>query len=92
MAGLGHHDEALALPQQARGQVPVSKDMVDGVFNAWLVARIHARIGNAADAASQLGELLDISSGMFVSPPSLKADAAWDPIRENEGFRALLEG
>jgi TolB-like protein/DNA-binding winged helix-turn-helix (wHTH) protein/predicted Zn-dependent protease len=89
--GAGFPKSALESAVRATREVPVEQDVVDGVFNAWLLARLHARLGQTAEAVSWLEKLLTLHGGMFVSRASLEMDPTWDPIRGEPAFIALLK-
>lgn len=89
-AGLGLRDDALAAARRATEIVPMSRDVVDGVLYTTVLARAHARLGEAAMAVRLLRELLDMPGGMYVSKALLKTDPSWDAIRDNPAFQALL--
>ena len=91
-AGLGARDDALAAARRATEIVPISRDVVDGVLYTTVLARVHARLGEADSAVKLLRELLDMPGGMYVSIPLLETDPSWDAIRGDAGFQALLGG
>ncbi len=90
-AGLGQREEALAAARRATELVPVSRDLVDGVLYTTVLARVHARLGEAAMTVKLLRELLQMPGGMFISVPMLKMDPQWDAIRADAAFQALYK-
>ena len=69
---------------------PPSKDTWLGVDMVRNLAVVYATLGQADSAVAQLRFLLTVPS--WISPPALKADPTWDPIRRNPGFRKLVGG
>ncbi|MFA7320312.1 MAG: hypothetical protein WC000_02485 [Dokdonella sp.] len=87
----GQREEALAAARRATELVPVSRDLVDGVLYTTVLARVHARLGEAAMTVKLLRELLQMPGGMFISVPMLKMDPQWDAIRADAAFQALYK-
>jgi hypothetical protein len=54
------------------------------------LAVVYATLGQADSAVAQLKYLLTVPS--WISPPALRSDPTWDPIRRNSGFRGLVGG
>lgn len=90
-AGLGNAREALHDGQHAMELCPVTHDILRCQVYLADFARINARL-NRADAAVQLlDQLLKMPAGLSVSVQSLQTDPAWDNLRNNAGFQALLK-
>lgn len=87
---LGARDQALHEARQLLEVSPVHRDMVEGSYGTWLLARTHAAFGDADAALPLLEQLLDMHSGIAVSAAALRHDPAWDPIRADARFRRLL--
>jgi tetratricopeptide (TPR) repeat protein len=89
LAGLG--DKARAIEEATRGVelLPVAKDALSGAERVVDLAKVLARCGEKHQAIERLQSLLAMPS--LVSPAVLKLDPAWDPLREEEAFRALLQ-
>jgi TolB-like protein/Tfp pilus assembly protein PilF len=90
LAGLGKNDQALREAQRAVTLQPVAKDAIHGPQKLLTLARINARIGHTDAAVQLLDHLLATPAGLYVSVPMLKLDPAWDPIRNDPRFQALL--
>jgi serine/threonine-protein kinase len=88
-AGAGRRERAMRLGQRAVALRPLSKDTWYGVDMVRNLAVVYALLGEADSTVKQLRILLSVPS--WISIPSLRADPTWDPIREDPGFRALLE-
>jgi TolB-like protein/class 3 adenylate cyclase/cytochrome c-type biogenesis protein CcmH/NrfG len=89
---LHRNDEALRLARHGADLVPVKIDAMAGPFVLAALAEIEARTGHATDAIEHLRGLLAISAGMQCCIQRLKIDPAWDPIRNDPGFKQLLAG
>lgn len=90
LAGLGQNSEALKEAQRAVALQPVAKNAEAGPGQLANLAAVEARIGNTAAAIKLLDQLLAMPAGFDVSVPLLKLDPAWDPIRHDPRFQALL--
>ena len=90
-ASLGRKDEAVREGAKAVELLPVSTDAFDGPFYLTQFAEIQARVGNAEEAIKILGQLLDMSAGMQISPALLRLDPAWDSLHSNPGFQKLCQ-
>ncbi|WP_139351327.1 tetratricopeptide repeat protein [Rhodanobacter sp. B05] len=91
LAGLGENDHAIHEAQRAVALQPVTKDALDGPQQLAALAEVNARIGNSAAAIKLLNQLLAMPAGGVISVPLLKLDPAWDPIRHDPRFQALLK-
>ncbi len=89
-AGLGDKDAALKSARRATELLPVSRDALDGTSYLARLARIEAQVGDADSALSHLKELLAAPAGYEVSAASLRSDPAWDPLRKDPRFNALI--
>ena len=89
-AGLGRRDDAIREGRQAVALRPPSKDTWLGVDMVRNLAVVYATLGEADSAVAQLRYLLTVPS--WISPPALRADPTWDPIRRHSGFRGLIGG
>lgn len=87
LAHLGRSDEALAKARAQVAEVPAAS-----VGRKWTrqieEAEILAFVGRKAECVALLRELLRVPSGLTV--PMLKVDPAWDNVREEPAFQALL--
>ena len=89
-AGLARRDDAIREGRQAVALRPPSKDTWLGVDMVRNLAVVYATLGQADSAVAQLKYLLTVPS--WISPPALRSDPTWDPIRRNSGFRGLGGG
>jgi len=89
-AGLGRKDDAVREARRAVELLPVKIDAFSGPFYLAELAKTYARLGAADEAVPLIRELLTMPAGLTVSVPTLKLDPAWDPIRHDAGFEALL--
>ncbi|MGH8114755.1 MAG: tetratricopeptide repeat protein, partial [Rhodanobacteraceae bacterium] len=92
-ARIGHDQEAL---QQAEIVAHGRRDPKTGVvrgapYIGRMLALIEAQIGKPGKAIAQLDELLAAPTGSAISVPLLKLEPAWDPIRNDPRFKALLK-
>jgi serine/threonine-protein kinase len=87
LCGLGRKDDALREAGRAVEVMPVSRDALSGAHVALNRARVEARCGGIDAAIAQLQELLAIPG--TVSPPLLRIDPGWLPLRGDPRFRKL---
>jgi TolB-like protein/Tfp pilus assembly protein PilF len=88
LAWLGEKDAAIAEAQRAMDLRPESKDAFEGPRITEEVAQIYTILGNNARAIELLDGLLSRATGVTLQ--SLKMNPAWDPLRNDPGFQALL--
>ncbi|MGH8397876.1 MAG: hypothetical protein ACRETA_06495 [Gammaproteobacteria bacterium] len=91
LAGLGDIAQSQAEAERAVVLSPVARNAWEGQEYLLTQAQVQARIGHVGMAVEQLQHLLQIPAGSFISIPILKFDPAWDPIRKDPRFQALLE-
>ncbi len=89
-AGLGQTDAALAAARRATDLLPLSRDMVGGVFYLTELTKIEAQVGETESALNHIVQLLAVPAGREVSAASLRTDPIWDPLRKDPRFQALL--
>jgi serine/threonine-protein kinase len=89
LAALGRKDEAIAEGKRAVEMVPESQDAFDGPRFAGLLAEIYAWTGEFDEAFRLLDHLLAVPNGLTI--PMLKLDPAWDPLRKDPRFQALID-
>jgi len=89
LAGLGEREAASAQGRKVVALVPESADRLEGPGWTYYYARILALNGDAAGAVPVLRHLLQTPSALL-SAENLRIDPAWDDIRDDPGFKALL--
>lgn len=89
LAALGQKQEAIAEGKRAVELLPESQDAFDGPQGTAALAQIYAWTGEFDEAFRLLDHLLVIPSGLTV--PMLKLDPAWDPLRKDPRFQALID-
>jgi TolB-like protein/Flp pilus assembly protein TadD len=89
LAALGRKEEAIAEGKRAVEMVPESQDAFDGPGATATLARIYAWTGESDEAFRLLDHLLATPNGLTV--PMLKLDPAWDSLRKDPRFQALID-
>jgi TolB-like protein/Flp pilus assembly protein TadD len=89
LAALGQKQEAIAQGKRAVELLPESEDAFDGPQVTAVLAQIYAWTGEFEEAFRLLDHLLVIPNGLNV--PMLKLDPAWDPLRKDPRFQALID-
>jgi TolB-like protein/Flp pilus assembly protein TadD len=88
LARLGQADEAIA----AGRRYVAARSPTNQVRSRWdreiALAELHAYLNRPRECVDLLAKLLRVPSGLTV--PMLKADPAWDPVRDDPAFQALL--
>jgi TolB-like protein/Tfp pilus assembly protein PilF len=87
-AWLGEREAALSEAQRATQLRPESKDAFEGPQITAQVAEVYAILGDNDRAIDLLDGLLNRPSDVTVS--NLKLNPAWDPLRNDPRFQALL--
>ena len=87
-AGLGRAEDALREGQEGVRLMPPEKEAWRGNWRVFQLARIEAMVGETDAAIDHLEHLLSIPFDLTVA--ELRIDPAWDPLREDERFEALL--
>ncbi|HJX99146.1 MAG TPA: hypothetical protein VJ281_09720 [Chthoniobacterales bacterium] len=88
-AWLGEKDAALAEAQRAQQLRPESKDAFEGPQITADVAEIYAILGDNDHAIQLLDGLMNRPSEVTVN--TLKLNPAWDPLRKDPRFQALID-
>jgi serine/threonine-protein kinase len=88
-AALGQKQEAIAEGKRAVELLPESEDAFDGPQVAATLAQIYAWTGEFDEAFRLLDHLLVVPNGLTV--PMLKLDPAWDALRKEPRFQALVD-
>jgi TolB-like protein/Flp pilus assembly protein TadD len=89
LAYLGQKNAALAEAQRAAELRPESKDAFGGPEITAGVAEVYCIVGENDRAIEVLDGLLSRPSGVTV--PLLKLSPAWDPLRNDPRFQALID-
>jgi len=89
LAYLGQKNAALAEAQRAAELRPETKDAFGGPEITAGVAEVYCIVGESGRAIEVLDGLLSRPSGMTV--PLLKLGPAWDPLRNDPRFQALID-
>ena len=89
LAALGRKEEAIAEGKRAVELLPESQDAFDGPRATAALAQIYAWTGESDEALRLLDHLLAVPNGLTIA--TLKLDPAWDPLRKDPRFQALIE-
>jgi TolB-like protein/Flp pilus assembly protein TadD len=89
LAALGRKQEAIGEGKRAVELLPESQDALDGPRGTNALAQIYAWTGESDEAFRLLDHLLVIPSGLTI--PIVKLDPAWDPLRNDPRFQALID-
>src|SRR5438874_1038439 len=89
LAALGQKQEAIIEGNRAVELLPESEDAFDGPQVTATLAQIYASTGEFDGAFRLLDHLLVVPNGLTV--PMLKLDPAWDALRKDPRFQALID-
>jgi serine/threonine-protein kinase len=89
LAALGQKEEAIKEGKKAVELLPESRDAFDGPQYTAALAQIYAWTGESDEALRLIDHLLGVPNGLVV--PILKIDPAWDPLRKDPRFQALID-
>jgi|GEM_PF-1817045 len=89
-AALGRAELAVKEGERAMVLLPVAEDARRGPAHELNMARIHAALGNSDEALDYIERLLAIPFDK-ISPGMLRSDPAWDPLREESRFVAIIQ-
>jgi TolB-like protein len=89
LAALGQKEEAITEGKRAVELLPESQDAFDGPQVAAALAQIYAWTGESDEAFRLLDHLFGIPNGLTV--PMFKLDPAWDPLRKDPRYQALID-
>ena len=89
LAGLGRKEEAIKEGKKAVELLPESEDAFAGPGVTAALAEIYTWVGEHDEALRLLDHLLTVPSGLTVW--TLKLDPAWDPLRKEPRFQALID-
>ena len=88
LAGLGRSAEAIREGEEGLRLMPPAKEAWRGAWRLAALARIEAMTGREEEAVERLEYLLSVPSDLSVW--MLRLDPAWDPLRDNPRFQALI--
>ena len=91
-AGAGRKDDAMRAGRRATELLPVEREAWRGAHRMHELAKTYARVGEHERALDLLERLMSMPVGLVLSRAHLRADASWDPIREDPRFRGLAAG
>jgi TolB-like protein/Flp pilus assembly protein TadD len=89
LAALGQKQEAIAEGKRAVELLPESQDALDGPRCTSALAEIYACTGELDEAFRLLDHLFTIPCNLTV--PMFKLDPAWDPLRKDPRYQALID-
>jgi non-specific serine/threonine protein kinase len=89
-AGLGRSDDAVREAELAVKQLPISLDAFDGALPILNLAQVYAMVGKSNEAIDKLKYLLSLHAPKLITPPILRLDPIYDPLRNNPRFQALV--
>ena len=89
LAALGQKEEAIAEGKRAVELLPESHDALDGPQATATLAQIYACTGQLDEAFRLLDHLFAVPSNVTI--PMLKLDPAWDPLRQDPRYQALID-
>jgi tetratricopeptide (TPR) repeat protein len=85
---LGRSEEAIREGERAVELRPVAKDADYGTYYLHLLVRTYILAGQPEKAIDNLERLLQVPH--YISPPWLKIDPNFDPLRGNPRFQKLV--
>ena len=89
LAALDRKQEAIAEGKRAVELLPESQDAFAGPRITCSLAQIYAWTGESDEAFGLIDHLLETPNGLTI--PMLKLDPAWDPLRKDPRFQALID-
>jgi hypothetical protein len=87
-AARGNRDAAMSEVRWLQESPTYQNDAFDGPLLAEARAKILAQLGDTGAALEGIEQLL--SGPSWISVHTLRLDPRWDPVRDEQGFQALL--
>ncbi len=84
------HPEAIRAGERAAKLLPLEADAVSGPFILAYLARVYTAAGRPDEAVAVLERL--VATNSWITPPALRVDPIWEPLRAHPGFRRLADG
>jgi TolB-like protein/tetratricopeptide (TPR) repeat protein len=88
-AGLGRRAEAIREAKLGRDLIPSSEKAVGALFCLEGLALVYTMVGQPGEAIALLDDVMSRSGDM--TPHRLRLNPAWDPLRSDPRFAALLK-
>ena len=90
LAALGQNDAALKAARRAADLLTPEQDAVVGTAHLASLAKVEVQVGETKSALDHIEQLLAMPAGHVISAASLRFDPAWDSLRKNPRFEALV--
>jgi DNA-binding winged helix-turn-helix (wHTH) protein/predicted Zn-dependent protease len=88
-AGLGRADEAVRHARHAVALLPRTRDAGEGPLYLYLLARVHARLGQLTEATAVLDEMFDAPG--FYSEAWISRDPSFAALRADDAYASRVE-
>jgi TolB-like protein/predicted Zn-dependent protease len=88
--GLGDRTQAVKYAALAVKEVPIEKDALSGAYYLDVQARVWARLGDRERAIPAIAALMKLPAPLPLTPALLNFDPAFDKLRTDARFKALL--
>ena len=90
LAALGQNGAASKTARRAADRLTPEQDAVVGTAHLAQLAKVEAQVGETKVALDHIEQLLAMPAGHVISAASLRFDPAWDSLRKNLRFEALI--
>ena len=91
-AGLGNREAALREAERGMAALPAAEDAVYGPLADETMAIVETMLGEHDRAIDRIERLLRTPYGAFpLTVAKLRIDPNWDPLREHQRFKAIVE-